>query len=529
MKCRVVGWTDYDSRDFSYVDTYVTDAEKYAIIDEIRKHKYLFSGWHHQEHENCVPVLSDGKARIFSSRFWGGIMAEAYGQMGEWDYALFSFHYDVSAEELRVPQDGLDPYTFIAEGYEVEDFDVRVDKKTFESAKTKNPIYLEDLPELRYLSGNDSLTLRCEDERLRFIVDVVHRPMINDPDNENCKKPVIEIYHKPESEREFPTAPLVCSLPVASEIFEQAVDEYDSDCDYAVVKNCVEFFPIRTIADYSDCEKGSIIQMLMPFTREYASKHFDVEVVGQLLGYIDDADFYAEIADVVREPYIYKKFVNEYADESNEDEYTLKLAEVVLEKKMSAPTYYLNVFLRAIELKPNKIEFRDYLYKEFSAWGFLALAAVGAFDRMNKYDTAIIDVENHVSTLSASEVRRIAEYMTYPNGYVASKEYPYYTPCFYGEKSKVLVDGVKAYQKYLREHCNIDECFESVLMRGIDASCAKMGEEIDGVEHAAAYVYSLDAMTDFKYGLRAKAIERYGKTNNDFKKALDERYREVFV
>ncbi len=522
MKCRVVGWTTYDSRDFSYVDNYVTDAEKYAIIDEIRKHKYLFSGWHHQEHENCVPVLSDGKERIFSSRYWGGIMAEAYGKTGEWDYALFSFHSDIAEESLCIPQDGLDPYTFTAEGYEVEDFAVTVDGKTFESAKTKNPIYLDNLPELRNICDNDSLTLRCGDEELRFIVDVVHRPMINDPDNKDRKKTVLEIYHKTESEREFPTAPLVCSLPVASVKFEQAVDEYDSECDYAVVKNCVEFFHIREIADYSDCEKEDIIKMLVPFTREYASKKFDVKVISQLLDYIDDADFYAEIADVVREPYIYEKFINEYADESSEDEYALKLAEIVLEKKMSAPTYYLNVFLRAIELQPNRIEFRDYLYKYFTAWGFLALAAVGAFDRMNKYDAAIIDVENHVSTLSASEVRSIVEYMTYPSDYVMSDKYPYYKPCFY-ENSKVLVDGVKAYQKYVREHCNIDECFESVLMRGIDVTCAKIGEEIDGVEHAAAYVYSLDAMTDFKYDLRAKALERYG-AHNGFKKALDERY-----
>ena len=49
MKYKVIGWTYYDNNEVLDSGNTIGFAERNAIIDEIRKHKYLFTGWHHQE------------------------------------------------------------------------------------------------------------------------------------------------------------------------------------------------------------------------------------------------------------------------------------------------------------------------------------------------------------------------------------------------------------------------------------------------------------------------------------------------
>lgn len=89
MKYKVIGWTSYDSRHQSGEITY---ASQQAIIDDIREHNYKFTGWHHQESINCVPILNDGKVRRYSQRSWGAVMAKAYGYNKPMDYAKFAFY-----------------------------------------------------------------------------------------------------------------------------------------------------------------------------------------------------------------------------------------------------------------------------------------------------------------------------------------------------------------------------------------------------------------------------------------------------
>ena len=102
MKYRVIGWTYYEDNDVLEKKGTIGFAERNAIIDEIRKHKYLFSGWHHQESWNgVVPILNDGKKRCYSQRGWGGVMAEAYGYMEDYDYSLFSFHQSIKNDIKR--------------------------------------------------------------------------------------------------------------------------------------------------------------------------------------------------------------------------------------------------------------------------------------------------------------------------------------------------------------------------------------------------------------------------------------------
>ena len=83
MKYKVIGWTYYDNEEILSQRGTIGFAERNAIIDEIRKHKYLFTGYDHQEGYNTVPILNDGRARLFSQRGFGGLMAEAYNKNTE--------------------------------------------------------------------------------------------------------------------------------------------------------------------------------------------------------------------------------------------------------------------------------------------------------------------------------------------------------------------------------------------------------------------------------------------------------------
>ncbi len=101
MKLRVIGWTYYDDLHFDEAEgTYASHA---AIIDDIKKHGYNFTGWHHQEEENGAPVLSDGKIRRYSQRGWGGVMADVYGEDDPFAYASYAFYPGLYEVEVKMP------------------------------------------------------------------------------------------------------------------------------------------------------------------------------------------------------------------------------------------------------------------------------------------------------------------------------------------------------------------------------------------------------------------------------------------
>ena len=127
MKYKVIGWTYYENYDIPFSNGGIGFAERNAVIDEIRKHKYMFTGWHHQESwNNCVPILNDGKKRGFSQRGWGGVMAEAYGEMGDFDYASYAFFGGGDDSNLRYPNNEFEIEDFVSEPLENEHFDVEV-------------------------------------------------------------------------------------------------------------------------------------------------------------------------------------------------------------------------------------------------------------------------------------------------------------------------------------------------------------------------------------------------------------------
>ena len=170
MKLRVVGWTYYD--DDWQPGTHGW-AARYAIIDEIKKNGYLFSGMSHQKGDNCAPVLNDGKIYCYSHRGWGGIMAEAHGYNGRMDYAKFAF--DADPDKAVLPQERIDEDAFTLELNLNERFELEVSPSDFGCACKEHSIILDDIPKLRYLDNGDTLSLLCGDKRADFTVLDVER------------------------------------------------------------------------------------------------------------------------------------------------------------------------------------------------------------------------------------------------------------------------------------------------------------------------------------------------------------------
>ena len=172
MKYRVVGWTYFEDDEIEGVDCN-SFAARNAIIDDVRANKYFFSGFDHQEMWNCTPVLNDGKKRLFSQRGWGGVMAEAYNHNGQYDYSLFAFGTQPGSSSY--PCDEFNKEEFIPEENLNETFEIEVPQDIFELAKTKNPFFMDDLQELRYLDKNDTLILKYQNDELTLKIADIDR------------------------------------------------------------------------------------------------------------------------------------------------------------------------------------------------------------------------------------------------------------------------------------------------------------------------------------------------------------------
>ncbi len=183
MKLKVVGWTHYDFYDFKSGDS--SWAVRMAVVDEIKKNDYLFSGWDHQESCYCAPVFNDGKMRRFSQRGFADMMAEAHGDTGYMDYSLYMF--GIKPEACRMPKQNVRPRDIVVEKNLAETFTLEVDEQFFNSVPTsetldifghmvkKRGIKLPDLPELRYIDKGDTLVLTCQDKKATFLILSVDR------------------------------------------------------------------------------------------------------------------------------------------------------------------------------------------------------------------------------------------------------------------------------------------------------------------------------------------------------------------
>ena len=171
MKYRVVGWTHWESWDVEDSGSTIGFAERNAIIDDLIKHQYSFSGYEHQEMDCCAPVLNDGKKRTYSQRGWGGVMAEAHGMTEPMDYAAFSFG---SGHGSKYPYDEFDPSEFEPEEDLNEEITLAVSDILF-GQDTEREFLLPDVHALRYLDRGDHLILTSGEQTARYLISDVGR------------------------------------------------------------------------------------------------------------------------------------------------------------------------------------------------------------------------------------------------------------------------------------------------------------------------------------------------------------------
>lgn len=178
MKIKVVGWTDYDFFEFKEGEN--SSAVRMALVDEIKKNGYLFTGYDHQTRSNCAPVFNDGKMRRFSQRGFADIMAEAQGKTDYMAYAIYMHGFKESA--CCFPKTEVFKGDFKIETNLLETFELQVDDDYFEKALitesitinnitiTKKVIKLDDVPELRYIDNGDTLVLKCNGKSKAFSI-----------------------------------------------------------------------------------------------------------------------------------------------------------------------------------------------------------------------------------------------------------------------------------------------------------------------------------------------------------------------
>ncbi len=162
MKYRVVGWTAYDNPNVK--DAECTEAAMQAIIHDIRKHHYKFTGWDHQEMPTGAPVLNDGCMRLFSQRGFGHVMAWAQGDYSRMGYVEYAFDDLEAPEPSRMPPASreFDPASFTPETDLHEAFTCTVDDQTFSTVLATKEIKLpHDDPAFTMIDPGDTLTVVC--------------------------------------------------------------------------------------------------------------------------------------------------------------------------------------------------------------------------------------------------------------------------------------------------------------------------------------------------------------------------------
>lgn len=527
MKYKVIGWTYYEDSEVLDSGNTIGFAERNAIIDEIRKHKYLFTGWHHQESwDGVVPILNDGRKRCFSQRGWGGVMAEAYGEMGDFDYARYAFYDHSDSGEFKFAPEDYDES--LIEAVENEHFEVEISNELFEIAKTSNPFYLEDIDELRYIDANDMITIKCNGEKLTFIVKDVDRNK-KEVGLKHAKKLIngkykIIITHKPESERKLAKKPLFMTKSDCFEKFKEAMEEYDFD----LIEQAIDSFDVNYLTE--ELSRKETKKSLTRFANEYSEKEFKSRMLYQVLNYLNNYDLYEEIADKTldKSKFVYISFINFYLEQKrNMDEHILKFVNVI-DPKENLYGGSIDLIYRAIALKPNDKKLRKLYYKVIKYTrheGLYVMAGANLFKQLRKSDKRLIEIDKY-KEYDSSTINKIVEYLTYPVEAINDKVYPHYLPKIYEKKDNLVLEGTKAYQKYIKEHYDLDSILLDMMLFGIDKECYEMDQYMRGEEYAAKYVFGLDLLTGYKYDLKSKAVEKYSSIYKNFLKEIEEVYSE---
>ncbi len=213
MKYRVIGWTDDYDPDYEEGET--SFAAQAAIIDDIRANGYDFTGYQHQEFPGCTPVLNDGKIRNFTRRGFGGVMAEAHGYTGLYDYVLYTDYIEdyegMKLPENRYPDPEFVPETDIAETFSLDGEDITLEDGT---------VRLMDNGKYRYIEDGDTVTIGDES----YLVTDVDRYMDLTREARFALMRRMD-YGNPEEERraaleEFNRTPIVLAIKVETKAKE---------------------------------------------------------------------------------------------------------------------------------------------------------------------------------------------------------------------------------------------------------------------------------------------------------------------
>ena len=508
MKYKVIGWTYYENYDIPFSNGGIGFAERNAVIDEIRKHKYMFTGWHHQESwNNCVPILNDGKKRGFSQRGWGGVMAEAYGEMGDFDYASYAFFGGGDDSNLRYPNNEFEIEDFVSEPLENEHFDVEVSEGLFEIAKKKNPFYLEDLDSLRFIDANDTITLRCNDETLTFLVADVNR---DKKEIKFSKHHLIEgkykiiITHKP-MRKVYTRKPLMIVHSDIKNVFNECLKKYDFN-------KLIELFDSYNIEDVTNNSKSKkVLNVLKQFVSEYTDYAFNGSIVNRLLYFINEYEFTKEIAYKVLDfnQYIFVSFINYFSNKGlNVDEDIKTLLKIY----KGEDKYIETILLKAIELYPDNKSLRRRYYKvtKFSNnKGFILYMGIGETKSLISTHKRLIELDDF-NSLGTMTILRIVELMSYPTYDVSNDEnYCYNAPEYFNTPYKCIKEGVLKYQEYVNEKYDLSNRLEELLTVGVNKICTEYEQYLDEERTAAKEIYALDALSGFRFDLKNKAIKVY--------------------
>ena len=507
MKYKVIGWTWYENYNIPFSNKTIGFAERHAIIDEIKKHKYLFSGWYHQESwDNCVPILNDGKKRGFSQRGWGGVMAEAYGYHGDYDYSRFTFRESINDSGIKCATKEFNANTFVSEPLEHEHFDIDISEGLFEIAKTKNPFYLEDVKELRFIDTDDTITLHCNGESLTFLVADINRSKKELDFKEHHLidgKYKVIVSHKP-MEKVITRMPIMILSDNANDLFKEAAKKYN-------FYTLLELFDTYDV-DYlvKDSKSKKTCETIKRFVLEYTNYGFDESIILKLLNYLNDFEFYKEVSLKIidKNINIYVHFLNKYYKEGvNIDEFL----PLLIKKFKGNDSYILDLMLRYIEINPNKKGIRKRYYKtaKFSNFnGFILHMGNGDIKSIIKRDRKLIELEDF-EKLDLPTIRHITELMGYPNNTINDEDYPFKVPSIYSTPYECIKEGVLKYQEYVNEHYDLSNRMEELLLLGIRKKCEEIDKYMYEEERSACYIKALEMLTDYKYQLIDKAIKMY--------------------
>ncbi len=168
MKYRIIGWTNYDDKDYPTAE--LSYAIKHAVADDIKNNGYCLTGYHHQEYERCVPVLNTGEKAVFSQRGFGDVMATALGMRGPYDYSLYAYTPDPDNKCYVLPT--AKPRRELIQGKKelAEEFRIELDFETFAKADITETLELPDSEEYRLIEKGDTVKLTSGEHDAKYWV-----------------------------------------------------------------------------------------------------------------------------------------------------------------------------------------------------------------------------------------------------------------------------------------------------------------------------------------------------------------------